>query len=195
MTSKQRAAIDHLRASLNRSRGLRPVILAYDAALAIMEALVAQAASPAIGPSAGSEPSGQRIYVASRASLPARPAMWRQFRADGWPIISTWIDEAEAGQTDDLGELWRRIEREVTTATALIFYAEPDDIPLKGAYIEVGMALAAGVPVLVVTPGLNLTAPSYRPIGSWVCHPAVSFHRSPDAALRAAAQPLPEAPK
>jgi hypothetical protein len=127
-----------------------------------------------------------RICVASRASLDARPAMWRAFRDDGWPIISTWIDEAAAGQTECLTELWSRIEREVTTATALIFYAEPEDFPLKGAYIEVGMAMAAGVPIGVVVPGVPLDPPSYRPVGSWVRYPGVRVFPTALAALDAA---------
>lgn len=138
-----------------------------------------------------------RIYVASRASLDARPAMWREFRDCGWPIISTWIDEAQAGQTECLTELWSRIEREVTTATAVVFYAEADDFPLKGAYIEIGMAMAAGVPIYVVAPGVPMEPPSYRPIGSWLRHPGVRIYPSVLAALDDAtsgrrASPSPE---
>ena len=53
------------------------------------------------------------IYVASRASVPARGAMWRRLRSEGWPIVSTWIDEDGEGQTDDFSDLWERIHREV----------------------------------------------------------------------------------
>jgi hypothetical protein len=123
------------------------------------------------------------IYVASRASTPDRPAMWRAFRDEGFPIISTWIDEAGAGETACLTGLWKRIEREVTGARALVLYAEPDDFPLKGALIEVGMAIAAGVPVRVVVPGVDLDPVSIRPLGSWAKHPLVSFHESARAAL------------
>ena len=119
---------------------------------------------------------GVGFYVASRASAPARPAMWRHFRERGLPIISTWIDEAGEGETACNRELWQRIEREVTSASALIFYAEPDDFPLKGALVEVGMALAAGVPVRVVCPGVELQPRSLRPLGSWAMHPLVTFH-------------------
>jgi len=123
------------------------------------------------------------VYVASRASEPARPAMWRALREQGHPIISTWIDEAGAGETQSQGELWERIEREVTTAERLVLYAEPDDFPLKGAYVEVGMALAAGVPVYVVIPGVVLSVPTMRPLGSWAAHPAVKFCATVEAAL------------
>lgn len=111
------------------------------------------------------------LYVASRASHPARPAMWRGFRDLGWRIVSSWIDEAGPGETADMGELWARIGREIREADGLILYAEPADFPLKGALIEAGMALALGKPVAVVLPGGIEDGRSCRPIGSWVHHP------------------------
>ena len=53
------------------------------------------------------------IYIASRASIPERSAMWRQFRDSGIDITSSWIDEAGAGETADFGELWARIMNEI----------------------------------------------------------------------------------
>jgi len=135
------------------------------------------------------QPSGETregIYVASRASVPARGEMWRSLRAGGAPIISTWIDEDGEGQSHDLGELWERILREVTSAERLILYVEPDDFPLKGAFIEVGMALAAGVPVFVVSPGVALEARSLRPLGSWALHPLVTLCQTMGDALHGA---------
>jgi hypothetical protein len=128
------------------------------------------------GPGAPSQipPVGSLIYVASRASLPRLSAMWRELRAGGWPIISTWIDEAGPGQTDDMGELWRRIESEIERSVGLILYAEPGDFPLKGALIECGIALGKGKRIGVVLPGVQLAAPSMWPIGSWIRHPLVS---------------------
>lgn len=124
-----------------------------------------------------------RVYVASRASIPARGATWRDFRADGWPIISSWIDEDGEGQTTNFSDLWSRIAHEVTTATALVLYAEPDDLPLKGALIEVGMALAAGIPVYAVLPGIELEPRSMRPVGSWLMHPMVRISARVETAL------------
>lgn len=115
----------------------------------------------------------EAIYVASRASIPERGAMWRAAREQGVPIISTWIDEDGDGATDDFSDLWKRINREVTSATRLVLYAEPGDFPLKGAFIEVGMALAVGVPVCLVLPGVFVEGRSCRPIGSWIRHPEV----------------------
>jgi hypothetical protein len=125
---------------------------------------------------AAQQPAEHRgIYVASRASEPARPAMWRALRDAGWPITSTWIDEAGEGQTADIGELWARIDHEVRSSAGLIVYAEADDFPLKGAYIEAGIALGAGLPVAVVMPGVALEPRSDRPMGSWVRHPLVTI--------------------
>ena len=123
------------------------------------------------------------IYVASRASLPERGAMWRAYRDAGWPICSTWIDEDGPGETPDFGELWARIAREVSGADLLILYAEPDDMPLKGALVEVGMAIASLVPVCAVLPRVVLEARTMRPVGSWLSHPFVQIMPSVDAAL------------
>jgi hypothetical protein len=147
-------------------------------ALTIYRAMLAALAHP---PAQGSESGG--VYVASRASVPERGRMWRGLRAKGAPIISTWIDEDGEGQSQDLGDLWDRICREVTGAARLILYVEPGDFPLKGAFIEVGMALAAGVPVFVVAPGVDLEPRSLRPLGSWAKHPLVTFCDTVEAAL------------
>lgn len=125
------------------------------------------------------------IYGASRASVPERGAMWRRLRATGAPIIASWIDEDGEGQTDDVGALWLRIEREVTSAALLILYVEPEDFPLKGALVEVGMALAAHVPVVCVLPGVVLEPRSMRPLGSWARHPLVSFADTVEEAIAA----------
>jgi hypothetical protein len=135
--------------------------------------LRALAASPTAqaAPAAVAVPAG--IYVASRASLPERPARWRALRTAGWPIVSTWIDEAGPGETDDVGELWVRIAREVASAQGVVLHVEPDDFPLKGALIEVGMALSLGKRVGVYAPGVALEGRSMRPLGSWAAHPLV----------------------
>jgi hypothetical protein len=113
------------------------------------------------------------IYVASRASLPERPAMWRRLRDEGWNIVSTWIDEAGDGETDDFSELWNRITREIQSACKVVLYAEQCDFPLKGAIVEAGIALGMGKSVVVCLPGVVLDGRSSRPIGSWVSHPRV----------------------
>lgn len=118
--------------------------------------------------------SGEKIYAASRASIPERGAMWRRLRDKGHNIISSWTDEDGEGASQDFDDLWQRIVDEVTGADRLILYAEAGDFPLKGAFIEVGMALAANVPVFVVLPGIVLEPRSLRPVGSWMHHPLVT---------------------
>jgi hypothetical protein len=126
-------------------------------------------------------------YIASRASVPGRSAAWRRLRdVDGWKITCSWIDEAGPNETDDLGELWTRIASEIWGSERLVLYVEPDDLPLKGALIEVGMALAYKIPVRVVAPGLMIEIPSYRPLGSWVRHPLVTFADTMEKALAGA---------
>lgn len=80
------------------------------------------------------------IYIASKTTHGAR---WRDLRASGVPIISTWIDESGVGETNDWPGLWHRCVREASQAAATIVYREPNEV-LKGAFVEMGAALAAG---------------------------------------------------
>lgn len=87
------------------------------------------------------------IYIASKTKHADR---WRFLRDKvGEPIISTWIDEAGVGETEDFSDLWRRCILEASTAELLIIYRERDDV-LKGGWVELGAALASGVPVFAV---------------------------------------------
>lgn len=109
------------------------------------------------------------IYVASRVS---RAPMWRYLRAEGYPIIASWIDEAGDDETDDFGELWLRIQREIAGSRGLIFYGDTSDAPWKGALVEIGIALALGRPVKAIIIG-SLQDRTMRPVGSWLAHPNV----------------------
>ncbi|KQS55945.1 hypothetical protein ASG17_07795 [Brevundimonas sp. Leaf363] len=129
------------------------------------------------------------VYVASRASIPERGQMWRDLRASGVNVTSTWIDEDGPGETADFADLWPRIQREVTSSERLVCYLEPDDFPIKGVLIEIGMALAAGVPVFIVAPDITLEGRTFRPLGSWVKHPAVTFCATVADAILALAPP------
>ena len=127
------------------------------------------------------------IYVASRASIPARAAMWREFRKEGVRINSTWIDEDGPGETDDFSQLWARIVQEIAASRALVLYAEPGDFPLKGALVEVGMALALGKPVIACLPDVQVDyAGSMRPVGSWMAHWLVTRCDNIDLAVQEA---------
>lgn len=116
-----------------------------------------------------------RVYVASRASVPERPAMWQALRSRGANIVSSWIDESGEGDTACFTELWTRIEREIVSADRLVLYAESSDFPLKGALVEVGMAIALGKPVFIVSPDVTVDVRNMKPIGSWAKHPCVVF--------------------
>jgi hypothetical protein len=115
-----------------------------------------------------------RVYVASRTN---RAQMWQEFRDEGYPIISSWIDEACEGETADFSELWQRIYKEISDCCGVLFYANPVDAPWKGAFIEVGIALGMGKLVCVVIDG-ELEGRTMRPVGSWMAHPKVVKHDS-----------------
>jgi hypothetical protein len=115
------------------------------------------------------------VYGASRASIAARPALWKKLRKDGANIICSWIDESGEGDTNDFSELWARIESEIRSCDRLVLYIEPNDFPLKGALVEVGMALSLGKPVWVVNNGVVVNERDFKPIGSWAKHPLVTF--------------------
>ncbi len=99
------------------------------------------------------------IYIASKTR---HAHLWRDLRDAGAPIISTWIDEAGEGESADLNDLWERCISESKSCQALIVYREPEDV-LKGAWVEIGAALAVGNPVYAV--GLNgFTISNYQGI-------------------------------
>lgn len=106
------------------------------------------------------------IYVASRVK---QAEVWKAYRARGWKINASWIDEAGEGETADFGELWERIRGEIERSHALVFYAGGvEDFPFKGALVEVGMALAMGKPVIVALENVMLDGRTMRPVGSWL---------------------------
>lgn len=115
------------------------------------------------------------VYCASRASVPERPAMWKRLRSAGANIISTWIDEANAGETLDFTLLWERIAGEIALADRLVLYVEPGDLPLKGALVEVGIAVGLDKEVLIVAPGFDVALRDCAPFGSWAKHSRVRF--------------------
>ncbi len=132
------------------------------------------------------------IYVASRVR---HAAMWQGYKDRGLPIISSWINEAGDGDTDDFGELWTRIESEIRRCRALIFYGQAGDDPWKGAFIEIGLALAYNKPVFVVLNGIELRDRTMRPVGSWLAHPNVTRLVTLDAAFVAVSPTVPSAEK
>ncbi len=101
------------------------------------------------------------IYVASQVTHATK---WRGYRHAGYPIISTWIDEAGPSQSADLSNLWVRCCLEAKTADVLVAYRERHEV-LKGALIEIGVALYSPKPVLL--------AGHWEDAGSFIHHPTV----------------------
>lgn len=105
------------------------------------------------------------VYIASKSEHGPAWQTWRTPLAEmGVEIISTWIDESCPGETPDMADLWVRCVREVASCDLLIAVHFEDEV-WKGAFVEIGVALAAGRPVYVVG----------APPGSWVEHPLVAF--------------------
>ena len=71
--------------------------------------------------------------------------------AIGFEVISTWIDEAEQGQSNDLADLANCCITEAAAADCLILYSEEDEV-LKSTLIEAGAALAQDKAVYTVGP-------------------------------------------
>lgn len=89
-----------------------------------------------------------RIYVASKSKY---GPMWRALRAQGHPIISTWIDESGEGETKDPAEFWTRCVREASSCTSMVVLHEDGEV-MRGALVEMGAALAHGRPVFWAGP-------------------------------------------
>jgi hypothetical protein len=115
---------------------------------------------PTSGPATSARRRG--IYVASRSR---HAPMWKQYRREGYVIGSTWIDEAGEGETKSYSEFWERVAREIRESAALVLFVEVDDEKgMQGAFVEVGMALAAGIRVFVACG----TRPEAAVLGTWV---------------------------
>ena len=113
------------------------------------------------------------VYVASKTR---HADLWKRYREQGLPVASTWIDEA--GALESTKESWVRFVAECRCAAALILYAEEGD-RLEGALVEVGIALAASVPVLTVGPVSRSRFPFTQ-------HPLVKTCSSLDEAVKLA---------
>jgi len=104
------------------------------------------------------------------ASTYRRALLWRQL-ADEWSshveFTNRWaqlyIDVPDEKHLARVG--WQHNREDVMSSDVVLLYAEPEDL-LRGCLVEVGMALAWEIPVLIV--GHH---PNYE---SWCNHPGVS---------------------
>lgn len=93
------------------------------------------------------------VYVASKfENVDAVRAVHAKLRAAGHEVAHDWtIENAEGRSGDELREYLRGCAaadyRGALTCDALILLHRPN---MRGAFVEVGVALAAGVPVIVV---------------------------------------------
>lgn len=102
----------------------------------------------------------QKIYTASKTR---HAKYWQQLRKQGVNIISTWIDEAEKGQTKDIPELARRCISEIKACDFVLLYIEGDD-QVHGALIEVGAGLAFGKPIRLVARQYRISVFDFHPL-------------------------------
>ena len=107
-----------------------------------------------------------RVYTASKLK---HGAMWRALCAENSHFIAhaRWLKHNSIGTPDDPADavaFWLQDEQDVKDADVLVLYAEEGE-KLRGALVEVGIALAWGVPVIVVG--------SHSDYGTWQFHPGV----------------------
>lgn len=67
------------------------------------------------------------------------------------PIISTWIHGKEL-PPEECSDMWDRYREEISRASAFLIYLEPEDRP-KGCLLELGIALQAKIPIVIVWAG------------------------------------------
>lgn len=86
------------------------------------------------------------IYIASRFY---HAPTWQEWRAQGVPLISSWIDTVPDESIDGRARQWERNVSEISTAAGIVLYCQPGEV-LKGVLVEVGIALTANKPIACV---------------------------------------------
>lgn len=107
-----------------------------------------------------------RLYTASKL---CHAGKWRALCAASRHVQchARWLKHCAMGTPDTAehaAEFWLQDEQDVRDADAVLVYAEAGD-RLRGALVEAGIAIAAGIPVIVVG-----DHPDY---GTWQHHPGV----------------------
>ena len=109
-----------------------------------------------------------RVYTASKLAV---APFWKELQAKWAKDVffhARWLRHVEVGTPDtpeNAAYFWMEDEQDVETADALIVYARLED-HIRGALVEVGMAIAKNVPVIVIG-----THPDY---GTWQYHGGVT---------------------
>lgn len=106
-----------------------------------------------------------KIYTVSKTR---HAPLWKRLRdVSNLPINSTWIDEADEGQTKSFSDLWNRCIREASEADYMLGYRIPTDSPLKGGLVEIGVGLVCCKKVILI--GFNNPEDRF----SFIHHPKV----------------------
>lgn len=95
-----------------------------------------------------------QVYTASK--LYQYEKRWRKLKAellpDGIDLHARWYRQVELGveETPSNAEVfWQQDIEDVQNSAAVLVFGEDDDY-LRGALVEAGVALGAGIPVIVV---------------------------------------------
>jgi hypothetical protein len=116
-----------------------------------------------------------RVYTASKITT---APFWRDL-SKKWPHVifhARWLKHNEIGTLDlqeYAGRFWTEDQQDVKCADAVLVYAGVGE-HLRGALVEAGMAIAFGVPVIVVG--------QHADYGTWQYHPGVERVADFDAA-------------
>jgi len=109
--------------------------------------------------------------------------MWRKLQQEVPHVFfnARWIKRAEKEeemQGIDFRDLWGECQEDIKDADIVLVYAEDGD-QLKGALVEVGMALAFGVQVMLVTP-----VEDRHVFGTWMHANGVQWATTMEDAMR-----------
>lgn len=112
------------------------------------------------------------LYLVGSSAETIRPTL-RTFVSSlnilGIPTRAPWLNWATESHPDEALN-WLACQSEVQDCRGILVYAM--DAGLRGALVEVGMALGLGKPVFMYTP--TYTADRF---GTWVNHPLIrSYH-------------------
>lgn len=107
-----------------------------------------------------------RVYTASKLST---APLWREIQKNSKSVFfhARWLRHNElktADTPENAVRFWIEDEEDVSTADAVLVFANEGE-HLRGALVEAGIALANGVPVIVVG--------KHSDYGTWQYHPGV----------------------
>jgi len=114
------------------------------------------------------------IYVASKAK---HGQMWLDLKEKyQLPIKASWLNVYKEGMIEDYAAHWMTCISEVSSSRAVMLYHKQGEVQ-KGALVEVGAAILAGVPVFVFGDVIH------DELGSWLNHPSVCRCSSVEVAV------------